>query len=231
MAHLTTGQIGQLIEIDKAGQGIRDEVQELIKRLTSGGVGVKSDDPRVVQAKQLWDRALFGHAQGFNSFKDYLATIPEIPTFPESYADRFPLLVLVDARLPVVRQCPLLGVNFSGDDQTFVDYERKTAKTGKVYWIRAQDGRKNNGKSAHACREAFGDDEVGLSALEGLAIYAQNPDDLKGRAMELPGSVRRGRSNDRTAFLTWIDAGLPPMLHCGWDGNKSPDSGTASRGK
>ena len=38
MAHLTTKQIKQLIEIDGAGPGIREEVQSLIAKLTSGGV-------------------------------------------------------------------------------------------------------------------------------------------------------------------------------------------------
>ena len=55
MSKLTTGQIGQLIEIDRVGEGIGSTVQELIVRLTSGGVGGKISDLRQAMAKRLWD--------------------------------------------------------------------------------------------------------------------------------------------------------------------------------
>ncbi|MCI0479515.1 hypothetical protein L0Y59_03140, partial [Candidatus Uhrbacteria bacterium] len=95
--HISTGQIRELLDIDRARGGIGPEFQELISRLTSGGVGMKNDDPRAVQAKVLWDKG-FGRESGCRSFQDYLATIPEIP--PELVDDdpRFPLLVLVDDR-------------------------------------------------------------------------------------------------------------------------------------
>ncbi|TSC72273.1 MAG: hypothetical protein G01um101438_591, partial [Parcubacteria group bacterium Gr01-1014_38] len=55
-------QIKQLEEIQKArlkkgGIGIHDEVQELIARLSAGGVGAPdTDDPFLVQSKILWDK-------------------------------------------------------------------------------------------------------------------------------------------------------------------------------
>ena len=224
MAHLTIRQIKQLIEIDEAGPGIRAEVQALITRLTSGGVGVKTDDPRQAQAKRLWDKG-FGREQGFDMFDAYLATIPVVP---EAFKadERFPELVLVDARLPITKACELLGVDFSGDNQTYVDFDPKQAKSNKVYWILCQDGRKNYGKSVKSCRQSFAADEVGLSAYQGLAIFAQNPEGLKGRAMDLPGSVRRDGRDDAAFLVCFFDR---PRLSWCFDDDEDPVYGTGSR--
>lgn len=227
MAHLTTRQIKQLIEIDNAGFGIRADVSELIRRLTSGGVGIKSDDPRVVQAKFLWDKG-WGRELGFDSFDAYLATVPEVPEDLRADDERFPLLVLVDARLGLVKIYELLGVEYDGGDQIFEDFDPTKAKTEKVYWIRAQDGRQNNGKSVGSCRNQFADasDEVGLTAYEGLALFAQNPKGLKGRAMNLPGSVNRGnRAN--SACLNWLS--VRPRLEWNWYGHGDPRCSCGSR--
>jgi hypothetical protein len=224
MAHLTTKQIKQLIEIDGAGSGIRAEIQAVITRLTSGGVGVKTDDPRVAQAKRLYDNCFAGES----SFAEYLATIPPVPDFPEGYAERFPELVLVDARLTITKICGLLGIEFPGHDGTYVDFDPKTAKTDKVYWVRMQDGRKNNGKSIRACRDSFAEDEVGLSAYEGLAFFVQNPEGLKGRGMDLGGSVHRD-DHVHVAYFHWFYE--RPKLRWYLGGHEYPDYGSASRGK
>lgn len=225
MAHLSTRQIKQLIEIDQAGKGIKDEVQALIARLTSGGVGVKTDDPREAQAKRLYDKGLFSKVE---SFQDFLATIPEIPEALKAASDRFPELVLVDTRMPVSKICELLGIDFPGNDETYVDFDPKTAKTDNVYWIRAQDGKRNSGKSVRTCRESFTEDEVGLSVYEGLALFVQSPKGLKGRVMDLPGSVHRGLRGS-AACLGWFDE--RPGLVWSHDDGESPRYGSASRGK
>lgn len=231
MAHLSTKQIKQLIEIDNAGKGIKDEVQALIARLTSGGVGAKSDDPRVAQAKRLYGKGLFSKVE---SFTDFLATIPEIPEALKVASDRFPELVLVDTRLPISKVCELLGIeffgniDFPGNDETYVDYDPNTVKTDKVYWMRAQDGKKNDGKSVQICRKSFAEDEVGLSAYEGLAFFAQNPKSFKVRVVDLPGSVHRDSRGD-AAYLGW-HAGRP-VLYWARDGGADPSFGSASRRK
>lgn len=224
MAHLSTRQIKQLLEIDHAGKGIKDEVQALIARLTSGGVGVKTDDPREAQAKRLYDKG-FGLGLSFEKYLEHIPTIPDFSNNPRSYFDRFPELVLVDARPSICKICSLLGIEFSGDNETLVDFEpRRTSD--KIYWIRAQDGRKNNGQSVRTCRESFGGLEVGLTVYEGLALFVQNSKSFKGRYMDLPGSVH---SDDcgLAACLGWDD-GRPELCWCS-DGSQSQDDGSASR--
>lgn len=227
MAHLTTGQIKQLLEIDHAGPGIRTEVQELIKRLTSGGVGVKTDDPRVTQAKRLWDKG-FGRELGIDSFEHYLANIPVIPESLLAHDERFPELVLVDAGLGITKICELLGIDFSGDDQTFEDFDPKQARTEQVYWIRLQDGKKNCGKSVQTCRKEFAQDEIGLTFHEGLAFFAQCPESFRKFALDLTGSVTRDGCSS-AAYLYWTFA--RPELSWYFVDDASQDSGAGSRRK
>lgn len=227
MAHLRNSQIKQLIEIDEAGSGIRAELQELITRLTSGGIGCKTDDPRKVQAKVLWDKG-FGRRSGFDSFDAYLASIPEIPEFPESYAERFPLLVLVDARLTLTQACALAGLRYKGDDETFVDFDAKQARKERVYWMRVQDGHKNRNVSVTTCRRQFAKDELGLVAMEGVALYGQHPAVILSHYLDLPGSVHRG-NRGRFACLGLIDG--EPGLSWYWHDDANPLFGSASRGE
>ncbi|MEI7511868.1 MAG: hypothetical protein WCK01_00185 [Candidatus Uhrbacteria bacterium] len=178
----------------------------------------------VEQARRLYEKGFAGDL----SFDEYVASIPMIPDFPESYTARFPELLLVDARLSVQRQCELLGVDFSNESHSYVNADFYRAKTSKVYWIRAQDGRVYKGKSAIACRTAFAEDEVGLSVHEGLALFAQNGDKLQGRGMDLPASVRP-EACEYVVFLSWFLA--RPLLSWSWGGYAVPHCGSASRGK
>lgn len=224
MAHLTTNQIKQLVEIDNAGPGIRSEVQELIRRLTSGGVGPQSDDSLITQAKKLWDKG-FGRELG-KSFYEYEDSIPDIPPELVAHDERFPHLVLVDTRLGIVETCELLGVNYLDGDMTkFEDFDPQKTKSG-AYWIRVQDGKKNNGKSVRACRERFTTDELGLTVHEALALLAQNPETLRNWGMDLPGSVNRENCDD-SACLGWHEE--HPELY--WSSLDKGNSGygTASR--
>lgn len=225
MAHLTTGQIKQLLEIDHAGPGIRAEVQELITRLTSGGVGVKTNDPRVTQAKRLWDKG-FGRELGIDSFEHYLANIPVIPESLLAHDERFPELVLVDTGLGITKICELLGIAYCGDDQTFEDFDPKQARTEKVYWIRLQDGKKNRNKSIQTCRKEFAQDELGLTVHEGLAFFVQNPKSFRSFALDLSGSVRRD-ARRFAAYLDWF--GGRPRLGWYFDGDVDPGYGAGSR--
>lgn len=217
----TVDQIGELRLIEKArikkGEpGLRTELQALITRL-------KTNDPREAQAKRLYDKGLFADVQ---SFADFLATIPEISGALKADNDRFPELVLVDMRLPISKICELLGIEFLGNDDSYADFDPKTAKTDKIYWIRAQDGRKNKGKTVRACRWSFTEDEVGLSVYEGLALFVQNLKGLKGRAIDLPGSGLRGLRGN-AAYLNWFHE--RPRLYWYRDGDENAPYGSASR--
>jgi hypothetical protein len=216
----TIDQITDLRLIEKAriksGEpGFRMELQALITRL-------KTNDTREAQAKLLYLWGFGGNCE----FADFLTSIPEIPERLKADNDRFPELVLVDTRLPISKICELLGIELFGDDETYVDFDPTTAKTDEVYWIRAQDGLKNKGKSVRACRESFTEDEVGLSVYEGLALFVQNPKALKGRATDLPGSVHSGQ-RAYAAFLVWYHG--RPKLSWPTDGGGFAGDGPASR--
>ena len=175
MAHLTTGHIKQLIEIDNVGHGIRAEIQALIAQLTLGGVGTKVNDIRVEQAKNLWDKG-FGREQGYKSFEDYLLSIPYIPKDLVVDDDNFPNLVLVDARLGIEQTCKLLRVDpYSVSDEDSISY-REENQDERVYWMRAQSGWRNR-RTNYAGAKCFRDfersqSEDGLTANEALALYA-----------------------------------------------------------
>ncbi len=221
-AHLTTKQIKQLIEIDTAGAGIRAEVQALITRLTSGGVGPQSDDPRIAQAKRLYDKGFGGEM----SFQQYLDSIPVIDEKLLAEDERFPLLVLVDSQVSIVQICELMGINFSGGYQAFEDFDPKKARLEKVYWMRAQDGKKNRNKSIRTCRNEFASDELGLTAHEGLALFVQNSEIFLNCGMELAASVYSDR-RDHSAFLHWFND--RPALYWYFDGDSAPRCGSGSR--
>jgi len=238
-ALFTVAHIAQLHEIQAARlkrnkPGIGHEVEELIRRLTSGGVSVKTDDLRVVQAKRLWDMG-FGRELDLESFDVYLASIPEIPKKLVAHDERFPELILVDARLDIRSIYPLLGVENGGDaffdseyDGRFVDLETKGARTKKVYWIRMQDGKESNRGSPLAHREVFPADEIGLNVHEGLAFAAQYPKALRGWTMYLAASVYQQRHSE-VAYLACNWNGIGLRINRGCDTNIGVNSGTASR--
>jgi hypothetical protein len=228
MDNLTPGQIGQLVEIDRAREkrglrGIYAEVAALINRLTDGAAALTSSDPRISQAKRLWDK---GFGENVESFDVYLAGIPEIPEKLLANDERFPLLVLADARLGITKSCELAGLKYGGNDQTFEDFDPKKARNSQVYWMRCQGGRRNRGKSVKACRDSFAKGEIGLTAMEGVALYVQNPEVIKGDFLDLPSSVRAD-GRDRSAYLSHWDDG--PELCWLWYDDGHPYYGSASR--
>lgn len=213
--------VAQLREIQKArlknGEpGIGREVEELIRRLTSGGVAGKSDNLRTIQAKRLWDLGV-GRELGFADFAAFLAMTPKVPPLLCLPDEKFPLLVLVEPRLPLKMLCVLGNVDFDGDDNTFQPWDARCMRQRQPYWIRMQDGRKNRGRSVADCRESFARNECGLTALEGVSAYLQHPEvvaDLKGpdgHAIDLSGSVNR---EDR-AYAAYLDV-LGGQAKLGW---------------
>ncbi len=239
-----TGHVAQLHEIQKArlknGEpGIGREVEELIRRLTSGGVAGKSNDLRTIQAKRLWDLGV-GRELGFPSFgrelgfEKYLETIPAISPRLLLPDRKFPLLVLVEPRLPLKMLCALANVDFHGDNSTFVPRSDEYLDVVVPVWIRIQGGRKNRNRSVEDCRRDFAKNERGLTALEGVSAYIHHPEvvtDLTqrdGHAMDLPGSVRREERED-VARLSMSNGRA--MLDSRWDGGALPDHGSASHRK
>ena len=196
---------------------MRQEQSEVIappfpERLTR----LMSGDPRAIQTEKLWER---GFGESFDSFEDYLATIPKIPKKLKADDERFPLLVLVDTRLGVTKSFKLAGLNYTADDQACredviggLNYdpddeicrenviEAKKARTEQVYWMRCHDGRKSR-KKMRSIRN-----ELDLTAKEGIAIYIQNPKVIEGHHLHFIGSYFHN------------EPGFEPYLGHGCDG-------------
>ncbi|MFA4845003.1 MAG: hypothetical protein WC654_00385 [Patescibacteria group bacterium] len=199
MYKLTTGQIGQLIEIDRARQGgIGSEVQELIMRFTSGGVAGKLTDPRWAQAKRLWDRG-FGRDEAVNvkTFKAYLASIPQISASLIADDPDLPLLSLCDPRPGLVRSCKLIGIHHEElgyKEGDAVPFDDRYIDPTVPFWFRHDDGRRNHKRRPDHCRDELTGDILSGTAIVGAFSYLHHPEIVKEgeHVADLPGSVRRG---------------------------------------
>lgn len=182
-------------------------------------------DLRTAQAKVLWDKG-FGRELEIASFEAYLETIPAIPAFPEAWKKRFDRVILVDARVRLTRACKLAGFKYGGSDATFKDHTSVPARP-EVYWLSCQDGRRNRGKAPFVCRDGFPKDERALVAVEGVALYAQDPTVIHGHYVDLPGSVHADGAWNVAFLGHWVDV---PLLN--WDRGGTPDAvcGSASAG-
>ncbi|MEK7500212.1 MAG: hypothetical protein AAB649_06460, partial [Patescibacteria group bacterium] len=89
------------------------------------------------QAHALWAHG-FGRALGYLDEFEYIRDLPNVPSFPPVYDDRFDRLVLVDTRVPLETQCELLGVGCLGNDK-IVDLEANSS-VQSVFWMMCQDG-------------------------------------------------------------------------------------------
>lgn len=182
-------------------------------------------DQRSAQAWKLY-YAGWGAELDYGSFKDYLATVPPVPDWPAKWKKTFDRTVLVDARLPLRRMCELCGIDYLGDDDTWVDFIPEKARQG-VYWMNCQAGDKKRGQNVRDCRKAFASFETGLSAVEGIALFLQERSILEDYFLVLPGSVLRRRG--LVAFLRRGEKG--PGLDWIPGGHAGPDFGIASRGE
>jgi hypothetical protein len=186
------------------------------------------ESTHVEQARKLWQKG-WGRELGYKRFKAYLSSIPCYSRELDAGDMRFPLLILVDARISIVKTCELLSVKCEEADDAFEDFDAKLARTEKIYWIRMQDGKKNRNKSIQACREEFAGDECGLTVHEGLALYAQIRNDFRGMGMELTDSVSR-KDHSWAASLCWCSS-RRPALSWGFVNSALPIYGSGSRRK
>ena len=188
-------------------------------RMRSGG------DDRIRQATILWEKG-WGRELGVASLEAYLATIPPVPEWPVDWTVRFDRTVLVDARLALTTSCRLAGLGFPGNDSTLVPFDPAKTLSG-VYWMCCHDGRRNRNKAPRDCRASFASAEVGLTDIEGVAIYAQDPTVIEGHYMDLPGSVRAEHRESVACLGLWDGR---PGLDWYWDDGADPYCGSASRG-
>ncbi len=194
------GHVAQLHEIQKArlkrgDSGIGLEVEELIARLTSGGVAGKSDDPRVIQAKRLFDLG-WGRELGIDRFEDYLETVPEIPESLLANDPDFPLLGLDDPRVGLSRSCEMAGVQLKGlgySNEDAVPCDKRHADLTEPYWFRAHDGRKNRNLNPSDCRAEAKAPIFAMTAQVGLITFVHYSNVIKegGHILYCPGTLHR----------------------------------------
>jgi hypothetical protein len=213
--------------------------QKPINRPKSDDRTVRTNDPRVRQAKVLWDKG-WGRELGMTSFGAYLASIPAIPERPTGCPAHLNRLVLWDVRplLPkgkekqppsLVKACHLLSLQFPGNDTTLVQHAATPVITTPVRWLWCQDGRMHRNRTPSDCRRHFVRPEVGAEALTGLFLFAQDPRVIGGsddHVMDLPGSVHRGLPSRCACLGVW---GGRPRLSWAWFGGARPLYGSASR--
>lgn len=141
----TIAHVAQLHEIQRARlkrrkPGIGPEVQELIRRLTDGGVahiGGDPDDARYAQAKRYWDSGV-GKALGYPSFKDYLANIPTPRQLPITNRTQLhPQLLLVEPRVSFAKLCELVGITRRPD---WVEERNGDVLVEAPFWAAYDDG-------------------------------------------------------------------------------------------
>ena len=192
------GHVAQLHEIQRArlsrgDPGIGSEVEELIARLTSGGVGARSGDLRTIQAKRLWDKG-FGREVKAKNFKAYLASIPEIPASLITDDPEFPFLSLVDPCVGLVCACSLASVQHSElgySDGDIIPFDERHTDPTQPFWVRHDDGRKNRNRRPDHCRDECTGDLLAGTAMVGLFTYIHHQEIVKEgeHILDLPGSI------------------------------------------
>lgn len=250
MPHISEDQIARLRELDsKFEHGLGDNFEawldsmDQLQALDIDDPSQTSEAPSDIREKQaqvLWDKG-FGREQGYAEFKGYLATIPPQPERPTDLPDYLDKLILVDARIArtqdkdgeyqfggLVKVCELLRVKFTGNNSIFEPFNPEQVKKQDVYWMWCQDGKRNLGKTVQTCRKEFAENEIGLDAMEGLALFAQHRKIPEDHYMDLPSSVHCGNRKCCANLDLWDDV---PELDLDWDGDADSRFGSASRGE
>lgn len=207
--------ISELIQTDYARRsqgppGLGADVRLLIDASLLGESLFQNANPRLLQTRILWD-AGWGTALGYESFSSYLLSIPSIPTELQEFDSRFPDLILVDGRISTLEASRLAGISIKGNETT--NQMQDLLQTRTVYWMRCQRGMRFIGVDVHEAKKHFTQNEIGLSAMEGIALALQMPDQLKNIYLDLPGSTHEG-FDDSTACIGIWNGNLE--LHWRW---------------
>jgi hypothetical protein len=135
-----------------------------------------------VHARMLWNRGWC--SEQFDSFEQYLRSIPPVPQIDIQMSKYFSGLVLVDTRVQIGKACRLLGIDFQGSDVVFSSYG-EMMRAPSVYWLWAQTGLNNRGRSGFEIRQRLFSHERGLTAFEGVCLFAMHSSVLKRHAIDL----------------------------------------------
>jgi hypothetical protein len=158
--------------------------------------------------------------------------VPQLPVWPANHIRLFgrESVCLVDRRVVkrvgLKEYCRLAGLAYDGEDNTFEPFDPKQIKEQDIYWMLFQDGYRNRNRKPNDCREGFQPFEVGMSEVEGVSVYVQNPAVIDDHIMDLPGSVPRG-ARGSVAYFGHFRGG--PELCWRWGGGAYSSYGSASR--
>jgi hypothetical protein len=145
-------------------------------------------ETRVLDARHTHARTLWNHGWGrgrFGAFEQYAASIP-VPT-PSLDDPQFQYRVLVDRGLSLTSACRVVGLDFSGTDDVFSSYGDEPV-TPEVYWLWVHSGRANRGRCGFEVRQGLAKFERGLTAFEGVCLFAQYPRLVSSHAIDLVAS-------------------------------------------
>jgi len=260
MSKMDFDQLCALREIERARMklglpGFHDDIQTLVDRYKDGASALKSNNPRLIQAKVLWDKGVgqnviigfdssvpgldgFGefneNVPGYpvwaKSFEEYLATIPEIPEALLADDPNLPLLRLVDPRAGLVKTCELFGIlfkEFSYSDEDVVAFDTRHEIPNTPFWVRAHDGRKNRNCKPNVCREECKDKLYAMTAMVAIMVWVQDPSIIKENehVLDCPGSVRRA---DGCCAYLHVCGGVVRLVLVRHAGSAAPNCGAGS---
>lgn len=163
------------------------------------------------------------------SKREYLDSLPKFRTQPEQFLGRFDIPVIVETRIPVKRQCELVGIKYFLDGLEVVDWADdpkgyRTSDKPYVAWL--QDGEKNLNKAVQAVRKKLVEDERGGTEFDGVALYTAHPQVLEHHFLDLPGTMAGSFS---TPFLhLWHSL---PRLSCSCPDQALPLFGSVTCGR
>lgn len=150
---------------------------------------------RQKELTQLWGKQVerlvkLGFPQALRmSEAEYRASLPRLCPQPQEFRHRFDDFLLVDPRLSLRRQCPLLGVKIEADLDLLGNYHGvETPQSPYQIWL--QIGERYAEEIPSSCREVFTlrGNERGLTAVEGLALLREFPKIFYGRIVIFTGS-------------------------------------------
>jgi hypothetical protein len=183
----TMSRIAELIRTDwLAEQRVPAEAVVETPKPNGQDAAPEAEDRRVAHAKVLWE-AYWGNELYLEEFEDYLSTVPEIPAELRADDERFPCLVLVDGRIGLETAYRLAKLSGTCDGKTFRPYQPARVQYG-IRWMRCNPAFRKTLSSVRKARESFMKDEVGLDAVEGIAVYMQFPRLFQERGMCFPNS-------------------------------------------
>jgi hypothetical protein len=180
------------------------------------------EERKEVLVRRLWEHG----ARDFLrvSLAEYRLSLPELPFPRASLLADFPLLLLIDRRLPLPVCASHLSVELP-DKKVLSEDLKAWAPSREVYWMFVQDGRRYQGQSVQACRRACQrGGEVPFTLHEGLMLLAQYPA-IRGRGVDTPASVL-AMGPGYAMNLNWCHS--QPEIDWRWDEYGDPSFGSAT---